>query len=140
MLEIEFEEYEAGFIAMAKMFDILGEKALYQTHYELADKIDDYSAEEWRRFLTDPRVAAKLNEEMLLIESIKRRALMQDIDTTKSPGKAALVKTMMDKEEHHKSKKKTGPVFIYGYILPNEEEKHAANITRIETDPFEVEL
>lgn len=139
MLDIEFEEHEVAFKNMAMTFDLMGEKALYKTHYALASETE-FEAEDWKTFLMDPRVNAKIQEEMRIIEGIKRRALMQDIDTTKSPGKAALVKTMMDKEDKQKAKKKEGPIVIYTYIPLNSEEKHASNTRELTVDPFEVEI
>jgi len=129
-MDILFEDED---ILMRQMQDAFNEipDALYKDHYELA-KTNSFSATSWKNFLTHPKVADWLAEEMRLVAQTKLRLLLKDIDSdTKSTGLAQLINTIGNHVDGNESKKDSGPVFIYAFIPLNSQEEHAPNV-RIE--------
>lgn len=131
ILDIDFKESEKEFIACQEQFNAIGEEALYMSHYELAERAGD-SPIIWKQFVTEPRVAAIINEELSLIKQSKVAKMLSTVDIDKSVGKAQLLNTLLNQTK--KDDKKEGPVFIYTQIPLNEQERGAANVKPFEDD------
>jgi len=126
-MDILFDDEE---LLMRQMQDAFNEipDALYKDHYELA-KVTTFSATSWKNFLTHPKVADWLTEEMKLVAQTKLRLLLKDIDSdTKSTGLAQLINTIGNHVDGTEDKKDTGPVFVYAFIPLNPQEEHAPNV------------
>lgn len=134
-MNIEFGENEIELQQLQEVFNELGQDALYYNHYELA-QATEYSASDWKYFLTDPRVQEYLDLELSLSQQTAIRKMMRDIDQSRSTGQAQLLNTLIS--QTNQSKKKDGPIFIYTYIPLNEEEQHAPEVQIAERDYFKV--
>ena len=137
LMNIKFNDNEIELQQLQDVFNELGEDALYYSHYELASATD-YSASDWKLFLTDPRVQDFLELELSLNQQTAIRKMMRDIDQSRSTGQAQLLNTLVNQSSQ--SKKKEGPIFIYTYIPLNKEEEYAPNVQIAESDPFEVRV
>lgn len=135
IMNIHFNDDEIELIQLQEVFNDLGEDALYYSHYELANATE-FTATDWKFFLTDPRVQDYLELELSLNQQTAVRKMMRDIDQSKSTGQAQLLNTLVNQTTQ--SKKKEGPIFIYTYIPLNKEEQHAPNVQIADSDPFEV--
>ena len=109
---------------MQKLFNALGKEALFMSHYDLADRTE-LSPLDWKKFLTDIRVAASLSEELELIKKSKVALMLKDVDTNKNTGQAQLLNTLLNQTKQ--DNKKEGPVFIYTQIPLNINEQGAEN-------------
>ena len=125
IIDIKFKEDEQDLITLQESFNTIGERALYMTHYELAELSGD-SPIAWKKFLTDPRVAAFISEEMRLLEQTKAAVMLRTVDTNKNTGQAQLINTLLNRNKA--SEKKEGPVFIYTQVPLNDQERHARNV------------
>lgn len=136
-MNIQFNENEIEMQQLQEVFNELGEDALYYSHYELA-QATEFSVNDWKMFLTDPRVQDYLELELNLTQQTAVRKMMRDIDQSRSTGQAQLLNTLVN--QTNQSKKKEGPIFIYTYVPLNKEEEHAPNVQTAECDPFEVRV
>lgn|SRR5574344_230441 len=136
-MNIAFNENEIEMQQLQDVFNELGEDALFYTHHELA-QATEFSAMEWKNFLTDPRVQEYLELEVNLIQQTAVRKMLRDIDQSKSTGQAQLLNTLVN--QTNSNKKKEGPVFIYTYIPLNKEEHYAPNVQVAESDYFKTRI
>lgn len=136
-MNIEFNENEIELQQLQEIFNSLGEDALYYTHYELANNTE-FTASDWKMFLTDPRVQEYLDLELKLSQQTAIRKMMRDIDQSRSTGQAQLLNTLVN--QSNQNDKKEGPIFIYTYVPLNKEEEHAPNVQIADSDPFEVSI
>ena len=135
MMDIHFKENEDDMIEMQGWINEIGQEALYLNHYELAAKTE-ISPILWKKFLTDVRVAAFINEELELLKKSKVALMLKDVESNKNTGQAQLLNTLLNQTKHED--KKEGPVFIYTQIPLNEAEQHAENVVMLDgVDPFE---
>lgn len=115
-------------------FDELGESGLYLSYYQLAE-MSGFPVDEWRTFLTHPKVNDWMTQEITLLRQTELRKLLQNVnEASKSPGTAALLKTLSD--ANAKDVRKDGPVFVYMYVPLNDNEKNAQNIHSTGEDIF----
>lgn len=135
MMDISFNENEDDMFEMQGWMNEIGQDALYLNHYELAAKTE-ISPILWKKFLTDVRVAAFINEELELLKKSKVAVMLKDIETTKSTGQAQLLNTLLNQTKTEQ--KKEGPVFIYTQIPLNKIERNAENVV-IEDDINSIE-
>ena len=120
---------------MQDLMNEIGQQALFMNHYELSAKTE-ISPIQWKKFLTDVRVAAFIAEELELLKKSKVAVMLKDVDTNKNTGQAQLLNTLLNQTKQ--SNKKEGPVFIYTQIPLNEAEQHAENVVMVDgIDPFE---
>lgn len=113
-------------------FKLLGQEALAMNHYDLEAAADaDYTAEEWKLFLSEPEVQDYIKKEMSIIRTSKVNKLIQS-NEDKSVAKAQLLTTLQKAGEQESQKE--GPIFVYCYVPLNDEQKHAPNI--MEVDEF----
>lgn len=121
---------------MLKLFKQAGRTALIMNHYELTENYPEYSLEQWRTFLQDPKVQDYIRSEFAIIqESEMRKVIASASENDTSVGKAQLINAMLNATEKVGSKK-DGNIIIYSYVLPNEEQAKALNTEIIKRDPF----
>ena len=135
MMDIKFNEDEDDMKDMQDLMNEIGQQALFMNHYELSAKTE-ISPIQWKKFLTDVRVAAFIAEELELLKKSKVAIMLKDVDTNKNTGQAQLLNTLLNQTKQNN--KKEGPVFIYTQIPLNEAEQHAENVVMVDgIDPFE---
>ena len=135
MMDIKFNEDEDDMKDMQDLMNEIGQQALFMNHYELSAKTE-ISPIQWKKFLTDVRVAAFITEELELLKKSKVAVMLKDVDTNKNTGQAQLLNTLLNQTKQNN--KKEGPVFIYTQIPLNEAEQHAENVVMVDgIDPFE---
>ena len=135
MMDIKFNEGEDDMKDMQDLMNEIGQQALFMNHYELSAKTE-ISPIQWKKFLTDVRVAAFIAEELELLKKSKVAVMLKDVDTNKNTGQAQLLNTLLNQTKQNN--KKEGPVFIYTQIPLNEAEQHAENVVMVDgIDPFE---
>lgn len=135
MMDIKFNEDEDDMKDMQDLMNAIGQQALFMNHYELSAKTE-ISPIQWKKFLTDVRVAAFIAEELELLKKSKVAVMLKDVDTNKNTGQAQLLNTLLNQTKQNN--KKEGPVFIYTQIPLNEAEQHAENVVMVDgIDPFE---
>lgn len=135
MMDIKFNEGEDDMKDMQDLMNEIGQQALFMNHYELSAKTE-ISPIQWKKFLTDVRVAAFISEELELLKKSKVAVMLKDVDTNKNTGQAQLLNTLLNQTKQNN--KKEGPVFIYTQIPLNEAEQHAENVVMVDgIDPFE---
>lgn len=135
MMDIKFNDGEDDMKDMQDLMNEIGQQALFMNHYELSAKTE-ISPIQWKKFLTDVRVAAFIAEELELLKKSKVAVMLKDVDTNKNTGQAQLLNTLLNQTKQND--KKEGPVFIYTQIPLNEAEQHAENVVMIDgIDPFE---
>lgn len=135
MMDIKFNEGEDDMKDMQDLMNAIGQQALFMNHYELSAKTE-ISPIQWKKFLTDVRVAAFIAEELELLKKSKVAVMLKDVDTNKNTGQAQLLNTLLNQTKQNN--KKEGPVFIYTQIPLNEAEQHAENVVMVDgIDPFE---
>ena len=135
MMDIKFNEDEDDMKDMQDLMNEIGQQALFMNHYELSAKTE-ISPIQWKKFLTDVRVAAFISEELELLKKSKVAVMLKDVDTNKNTGQAQLLNTLLNQTKQNN--KKEGPVFIYTQITLNEAEQHAENVVMVDgIDPFE---
>ncbi len=132
MMDILFKDEENLFKQMQEAFNSIPD-AIYKNHYELS-KLTDFSSLSWKEFFTHPKVVDWMNQEMILIQQSKLRLLIRDIDgNTKSTGLPQLINTLSTQLDN-KDKMKDGPIFVYTYIPPNDDEMNAPNVHTADKD------
>lgn len=118
-----------------ELFKSYGKDALKCNHYDLVALTNTGTPDEWKLLLQDTEVNDYINREAELLQQAEFRKILFDVsDKDTSVGKAQLINAMMSITE--KQSKKEGPVVIYSYIQPNDEQKNAENVQRITEDPF----
>lgn len=121
---------------MLKLFKQAGRTALIMNHYELTEDYPEYSLEQWRAFLQDPKVQDYIRSEFAIIqESEMRKVIASASENDTSVGKAQLINAMLNATEKV-GNKRDGNIIIYSYVLPNEEQAKALNTEIIKRDPF----
>jgi hypothetical protein len=134
MMDIKFADDEEDMYEMQEFMNEIGQDALFMNHYELCAKTE-ISPIAWKKFLTDPRVAAFIQEELELLKKTKVALMLKDVETNKNTGQAQLLNTLLNQTKQ--TERKEGPVFIYTQIPLNEHEQHAENVVMIDgVDPF----
>lgn len=117
------------------LFKAQGKDALKANHYDLVGLIGIGTPDLWKEFLQDADINDYIKKETELLQAAEFRKILFDVsDKDTSVGKAQLINAMMSITE--KQTKKEGPVVIYSYIQPNEQQANAENIKRITEDPF----
>lgn len=135
MMDIQFRDDETDMLEMQDFMNDIGQEALFMNHYELSQKTE-ISPILWKKFLTDVRVAAFINEELEMLKKSKVAVMLKDVELNKNTGQAQLLNTLLNQTKTEQ--KKEGPVFIYTQIPLNESEKHAENVVTIDgINPFE---
>lgn len=119
---------------MQDAFNAIAQDALYMSHYDLA-KESDYSADEWKTFITEPHVADYIMQELRILKHTELSKVLRNISgNAKSVGTAQLLSALTKALETEKTK--DGPVFIYTYIPLTLNELAAPNVQILDRDPF----
>lgn len=135
MMDIPFKDEEADMLEMQDFMNELGQETLFMNHYELSAKTE-ISPISWKKFLTDVRVSAFINEELEMLKKSKVAVMLKDVELNKNTGQAQLLNTLLNQTKTEQ--KKEGPVFIYTQIPLNSAEQHAENVVIVDgVDPFE---
>ena len=135
MMDIPFKDDETDMLDMQDFMNKIGQAALFMNHYELSEKTE-ISPILWKKFLTDVRVAAFINEELDMLKKTKVALMLKNVDSNKNTGQAQLLNTLLNQTKTED--KKEGPVFIYTQIPLNSAEQHAENVVMVDgIDPFE---
>ena len=125
IMDIPFKENEKEFIDLQNLFNQIGQEALFMSHYELAERTSE-SPILWKKFLTDVRVAAFIEEELEMLKKSKVALMLSTVDSNKNTGQAQLLNTLLNQTKG--SERKEGPVFIYTYVPLNKQEQGADNV------------
>lgn len=106
---------------------------------ELHKHNENYSAKEWKEFLTDPQIMEMLNTDFVLAQKAKLWALVNDLGPdTKSTGIAQLITTLNNNLNKEIDKKQDGPAIIYTFVPLNKQEQQSPNVRMLKHNPFEV--
>ena len=121
-------------------FEALGQKALTMSHYDLAEKVEGTTKDEWRDFLNEADVAEYIKNEMRIISDSIQKRMITDIITggDKSVGRAQIINTL-DKINDEVAKK-DGPIFIYSYVPLDTQQEQAENTIKLNKDIFKRKL
>ena len=125
IIDIAFKEEETELLRLQDLFNTIGTRALFMSHYELADETAE-SPISWKQFLMDPRVSAFIAEEMDMLKRSKVAVMLNQVDTNKNTGQAQLLNTLLNQTKS--VERKEGPVFIYTQVPLNDQERHADNV------------
>ena len=124
-IDIKFKEDEQDLKDLQDLYNGIGQEALFMSHYELAERTSE-SPILWKKFLTDVRVAAFIEEELEMLKKSKVALMLSTVDSNKNTGQAQLLNTLLNQTKG--TDKKEGPAFIYTQIPLNSEEQYAENI------------
>ena len=113
-----------------------GEDALYMTHYDLA-KETGIPAEQWKRFLTQPRVVDWMTEELRLVQMIQYRKAIDNADAANRSVGAAQMINALGKSLETTGGSSDGQIFIYSYVPLNSSESLAPNTHTVDPELFE---
>lgn len=112
------------------------EQRITMSHFDLAEQTDIKDLGAWVRFLKEPSVKDKINEELdIYISAQQRKLISLATDKSQSTGMAQLI-AALDKAQERQESTQTGPAFVYMFVPPNEHEEHATNLNQVKTDPF----
>ena len=125
MMDIKFNEDEDDMKDMQDLMNEIGQQALFMNHYELSAKTE-ISPIQWKKFLTDVRVAAFIEEELEMLKKSKVALMLSTVDSNKNTGQAQLLNTLLNQTKG--VERKEGPVFIYTQVPLNDQERHADNV------------
>lgn len=120
---------------MKQAFDELGTEAFYLNHYELHDRIEHFSIEEWKMFITKPEISDWINSELKLLQRASLQKMLKNIENSKSTGQAQLIQ-QLQKYLETTTLNDTGPAFIYAYVPLSKEQEQAPNVEQIPEDIF----
>lgn len=117
--------------AMFIYFKRLGKPALAMNHYDLEAAVDsEFTAEEWKQFLSDPEVTEYIKHEMEIIRTSQVNKIVQESSDSRSIAKAQLLSSLQKLGDEKQDV--DGPVFIYCYVPLNEEQKYAPNVLEVD--------
>ena len=124
-IDIKFKEDEQDLKDLQDLYNGIGQEALFMSHYELAERTSE-SPILWKKFLTDVRVAAFIEEELEMLKKSKVALMLSTVDSNKNTGQAQLLNTLLNQTKS--VERKEGPVFIYTQVPLNDQERHANNV------------
>lgn len=112
------------------------EDRITMSHFDLAAVTDVKDLSLWVKFLKDPHVKDKLDEELdIYMDAQKRKLISLTTDKANSVGVAQMI-TALGKAQEKQEQTSTGPAFVYMYIPPNANEEELENIEELPNDPF----
>lgn len=120
---------------MWEQFKALEAKAISMNHYDLARVTNQPDVQLWKQFLTDPEVAAYIDQEAQILTQTELRKLASDVSDSRSVGQAQLINAMSKLTDNKTTKE--GPIFIYTYVPLSDSQAKAANIVKESTDIFD---
>ena len=112
------------------------ENRLSMSHFDLAEHTDIKDLSQWIKFLKNPSVKDKLNEELEIYVAAQQRKLISlATDKSQSTGMAQLI-SALDKTQERQETAPSGPAFVYMYVPPNANETDNPTVKIAKTDPF----
>lgn len=118
---------------MFNVFKAMGQVALSMNHYDLEMASNaEYSAEEWKEFLSTLEAQDYIKKEMTIIRTSQMNKIVQESSSSRSVGQAQLLGALqkMDNDDGEAD----GPVFIYCHVPLNAEQKFAPNVFEVDED------
>lgn len=113
------------------------EQRLTMSHFDLAEHTDIKDLALWVKFLKEPNVKDKINEELeIYIAAQQRKLISLATDKSQSTGMAQLI-AALDKAQDRQETGPTGPAFVYMFVPPNENEQNVENLRTVSKDPFQ---
>lgn len=93
------------------------EEFLFMNHYDLANKINQWTADQWKLFLINPKVSNWLTSELdIYTKSQQRKAIKMATDKNANSVGAAQMLNSLDRVIATNTKDSTGPAFIVMHI------------------------
>lgn len=120
---------------MWDLFLALGKNAITMNHYDLHEKIPDFSLIEWKEFLLEKDVEDFIKSENKLLQNAQLNQMLLNAANSRSVGQAQLINTLY-KVQEEQNETKEGPLFIYNYIPLDAHQEKAPNVSILEEDPF----
>ena len=112
------------------------EQRLTMSHFDLAEQTDIKDLALWVKFLKEPSIKDKINEELeIYIAAQQRKLISLATDKSQSTGMAQLI-AALDKAQDRQETTQSGPAFVYMFVPPNENEKEVPNMQEVKIDPF----
>lgn len=112
-------------------FKLLGQPALSMNHYELNAVVPQFSAEEWKQFLSEPEIIDYIKKEMNIIRTSQMNKIVQESSSSRSVGQAQLLSTLQKLDEDAGTAE--GPIFVYCHVPLNDEQKFAPNVLEVDS-------
>ena len=104
------------------------EERIFMSHYELAETTRYGTAQLWKEFLMDKRVADWMQSETQLFKEAQMRKLIKNVTNNDKSVGAAQMLNALDKEE--------GELIVYSYVPLNAREEQAPNVRINTSDLF----
>lgn len=136
MMNLEWDPKESALRALQDEYNKLGEDALFYSHYELQKKTG-IPADQWKKFLTHPKVDDWLRTEHTLLRQAQLQKITRDVsENSRSVGLSQTLNALSKLQEGGTTK--DGPAFIYCYTPLNPAEEQAPNVLKVSEDPFRI--
>lgn len=120
---------------MKQLFDTLNTDAFYLNHYELHEKLPQFSIHEWKAFITNPEISDWINSELSVLQRKVLQKMLKNIENSKSTGQAQLIQALQ-KYLETQVLNDNGPIFIYTYVPLSSEQEKALNVQKTDEDIF----
>lgn len=135
MQNLRFSDTELEQCRLA-FLELNPEDRLSMSHFDLAEHTTITDLSLWIKFLKDPTVKDKLNEELEIYVAAQQRKLISlATDKSQSTGMAQLI-SALDKTQERQEAAPSGPAFVYMYVPPNANEMENPEMRLVDTDPF----
>lgn len=139
MIDLEWNDPQMK--ELENFYNILGQDAFYKSHYDLAEISTTlgFSVQNWRDFLTDPRVMDYATQELKLLKQFELNKMLKDMSkNAKSVGTAQNITAMM--KSLGENGVQDGPAIIYAYIPLTDKEIQSPQVRVLTEDPFRREV
>lgn len=113
-MQINFNPNEEDMIRLYKIFEEIDpEEALFMNHYQLSKETGIHS-QEWKKFLTHPKVAAYFESELIMYQQHQLRMMVRSAsDDKRAVGAAQMINALAKLDT---TKEKTGNIIIYTHV------------------------
>ena len=111
------------------------EERIFMSHYELAETTRYGTAQLWKEFLMDKRVADWMQSETQLFKEAQMRKLIKNVTNNDKPVGAAQMLNALNKVTTPEDKKE-GELIVYSYVPLNAREEQAPNVRINTSDLF----
>ena len=111
------------------------EERIFMSHYELAETTRYGTAQLWKEFLMDKRVADWMQSETQLFKEAQMRKLIKNVTNNDKSVGAAQMLNALNKVTTPEDKKE-GELIVYSYVPLNAREEQAPNVRINTSDLF----
>ena len=111
------------------------EERIFRSHYELAETTRYGTAQLWKEFLMDKRVADWMQSETQLFKEAQMRKLIKNVTNNDKSVGAAQMLNALNKVTTPEDKKE-GELIVYSYVPLNAREEQAPNVRINTSDLF----